>query len=127
MFLILLIVAIGILIPLYFFYKLFNIKDRLNQIENRSTWGFLYNEYSKWAYYWEIVKILLKEIIIIILTYYEDSILIKAILVNLSITFYSHYLLKWKPYNLSFLNKLESQSSRTCSISMIIGLGIYAS
>jgi len=121
------IVVIGVLIPLYFYYKLFKIKDSLNEMEHRSTWGFLYNEYTKWAYYWEIVKILLKELIIIILTYYEDSIFLKAILVNLSIVFYSHYLLKWKPYNLSFLNKLESQSSRTCSISMIIGIGIYAS
>ena len=119
-------VLIGIAIPLFFYYKLFHIKD-LNNIHSRSNWGFLYNEYTKWAFYWEIVKIFLKEIIIIILTYYEDTIFLKAILINLCLIIYSHYLRKWQPYNLSFINKLEYQSSTTCSISMIIGVGIYLS
>lgn len=114
-------------IPGYFYYKLFKIRHKLNNIENRSTWGFLYNEYTKWAYYWEIVKIFLKEIIIFLLTYYEDSIFVKAILMNLFIILYKHYLHKWKPYNLLFLNKLEALSSSTCSISMMVGLCIYAS
>ena len=46
---------------------------------------------------------------------------------NLCILLYTHCLQNWKPYNLIFLNELEAQSSYTCSVSMLLGLGIYAS
>lgn len=56
----------------------------------RELWGYLYNEYAIKAYYWEFVKILQKECIIIVLSYYEDYIQIKAILIFLVIYAYSY-------------------------------------
>ena len=44
--------------------------------------GYLYHEYKNNAYFWEIVKILEKELVIIILKFYEDSIIIKGVIIQ---------------------------------------------
>lgn len=46
-----------------------------------SHWGYLYNEYKKEAYFWELIKIIEKELIILSLVYYEDTIVVKGVLV----------------------------------------------
>lgn len=64
--------VLAFLIPFLFFIGLYLNRFRLDRISTRKIWGYLYNEYKKAAYYWEIIKILLKEFMIIVLTYYED-------------------------------------------------------
>jgi hypothetical protein len=52
------------------FKGLYVSRDKLDDKATRLHWGYLYNEYKKDAYFWEIVKIVEKELIIIFLTYY---------------------------------------------------------
>jgi hypothetical protein len=50
----------------------------LNDIDVRFRWGYFFNEYLQQSYYWEFVKILQKELIIIVLTYYDQDIVVKV-------------------------------------------------
>ena len=71
-------------------------------------YGYLYNEYSKDTYYWEIIKICQKELIIIFLTFYEDIIIIKGTIVFIIINCYDMLSKKYMPYKSVDLNKLDS-------------------
>ena len=71
-------------------------------------YGYLYNEYSKDTYYWEIIKICQKELIIIFLTFYEDIIIIKGTIVIIIINCYDIFSKRYKPYKSVDLNKLDS-------------------
>lgn len=63
-------------------------KSELDSKYVRLHWGYLYLEYTKKAYFWEIIKILEKEAIIIFLTYYSDNIIIKATIMLIIISIY---------------------------------------
>ncbi|CAD8130980.1 unnamed protein product [Paramecium sonneborni] len=60
----------GVIMPVYFWYG-------IRKNPHHKFWGYLYNEYKLHAYYWETIKILQKDLIIIILAYYQDHIPIK--------------------------------------------------
>lgn len=60
------------------------------------------------AYFWETIKILEKEIIIIVLIFYEDYVPIKASLVFLVLFAYSLYTTIKKPYMTGKLNEMDS-------------------
>ena len=67
----------------------------------------MYNEYKSKAYFWETIKILQKEFMIIVLTYYEDHIQVKAALVFLVLFLYSFMTNKHKPYLTGELNTID--------------------
>ena len=48
-----------VIIPIIFYIALNNAakKNYLDYIHVRSRYGFMYNEYNKACYYWELVKI----------------------------------------------------------------------
>jgi hypothetical protein len=62
----------ALVFPIMFAYVLKNGSDRkkLDSIFFSQSWGYFYNEYSLKRYYWEIVKIFEKELIMIILIFY---------------------------------------------------------
>ncbi|CAD8124033.1 unnamed protein product [Paramecium sonneborni] len=115
----------GIVMPTYFWYGVRKNKHRLDITKVRQIWGYLYNEYKQHAYYWETIKILKKESIIIVLAYYEDYIAIKASLVFLVLFGYSFLTTAKKPYMTGDLNYLDTQSTIVCAISIILGSSIY--
>ncbi|CAD8207432.1 unnamed protein product [Paramecium octaurelia] len=110
--------VLAILIPIYFFQGLYNNSHQLDEKKVRLQWGYLYNEYTKTAYFWEVIKILQKELMIIFLTYYDDSVIIKATIISLIIGVYLELSLKYKPYN---LNNLIQNCTR---IQMEINIGV---
>lgn len=57
-------------IPMFLFVRLFIIRHKLFESNQRVYYGYLYNEYKPEAYFWEILKIQVKVIVIIILTFY---------------------------------------------------------
>ncbi|CAD8122482.1 unnamed protein product [Paramecium sonneborni] len=120
-----LILLFGILLPTYFFYKLYINKNFLDQTQIRQNWGYLYNEYKQKAYFWEIIKILQKELIIIVLAYYEDHVPIKASLVFLCLFAYIYLTNSFQPYYTGYMNQLDKQSIIICAISAILGSQIY--
>ncbi|CAD8113937.1 unnamed protein product [Paramecium sonneborni] len=117
----------GVLIPGLLFNRLFKIKDNQNNMQNRLIFGYLYNEYKGSAYYWEIIKIIQKELIIIFLTFYQDQILVKAVLVYGIIFIYNYLTLQIFPYQAMQLNVLDHQSTRICGFSIVLAIGIYGS
>ncbi|CAD8215017.1 unnamed protein product [Paramecium pentaurelia] len=117
----------SIVIPLYLLIGLYKNKDKFNKKLVRQSWGYLYIEYRYLTFYWEIVKIFQRELIILSLTYFEDSILIKAIIVVLILILYLELNKKFKPYNLNYLNQLDYFLTNTCIISINLGIGCYFS
>ncbi|CAD8065756.1 unnamed protein product [Paramecium sonneborni] len=120
-------VLLAIIIPLYFFYGLYSNSHQLNDYKVRLLWGYLYYEYTKNAYFWEIIKIAQKELMIIFLTFYDDNVIIKATIISLIIGMYLELSLKYKPYNLNNLNKLDYYSTNVCLASIALAIGIYVS
>ncbi|CAD8108038.1 unnamed protein product [Paramecium primaurelia] len=112
-------------IPCCLWFGLFKNKHQLNNISIRRIWGYLYNEYKNNAYYWETLKIIEKEAIIIVLIYYNDHIQIKASIVFLILFYYSFLTNSSKPYATGQLNRLDAQSTIICAISIIMASCIY--
>ncbi|CAD8151403.1 unnamed protein product [Paramecium octaurelia] len=119
-----LLLLFSFVIPVFFFYGVRNNRGQLNKTLVRQKWGYLYNEYKIHAYYWETIKILQKELIIIVLAYYDDHIAIKASLVFLVLFGYSFVTTSQKPYISGELNYLDTQSTIVCAVSIILGSSI---
>ncbi|CAD8211891.1 unnamed protein product [Paramecium octaurelia] len=115
----------GAIMPIYLWYGVRKNLHRLDLTKVRQIWGYLYNEYKLHAYYWETIKILQKELIIIVLAYYEDHIPIKASLVFLVLFGYSFLTTAQKPYMSGDLNYLDTKSTIACAVSIILGSSIY--
>ncbi|CAD8110877.1 unnamed protein product [Paramecium sonneborni] len=118
---------LAIIIPLYFYYGLYTNSNKLDNKKVRLQWGYLYNEYTKTAYFWEVIKIAQKELMIIFLTYYDDKLILKATIISLIIGMYLELSLKYKPYNLNNLNKLDYYSTNVCLASIALAIGIHVS
>lgn len=108
------------------FSSLYRLQYKLDEEETRKSWGYLYNEYSPKAYFWEIVKILEKGFMIVFLTFYEDLIIIKASLIFIITFVYSLLTKKYKPYKLSYLNFIDDLSTLICETSIVLGMTIYS-
>ncbi|CAD8214829.1 unnamed protein product [Paramecium octaurelia] len=117
----------AIFIPIYFFYGLYHNSEKLDQKKVRLQWGYLYNEYTKSAYFWEVIKIAQKELMIIFLTYYDDRIIIKATIILLITGLYLELNKNYKPYKQSALNQLDCYSTNVCLASIVLAIGIYIS
>ncbi|CAD8094422.1 unnamed protein product [Paramecium primaurelia] len=113
------------LIPFLFYLALYINRQGLNKLRIRQQFGYLYNEYKTDAFFWEIVKIVEKDLLIIFLAYYDDIIIKKGTLVLLVIFVYSELNRRFKPYKLLNLNNLDILSAKVCKISIILGFGIY--
>jgi len=61
-----------LIIPSLIFGSLYKNRDKLDTPVVRYSLGFLYNEYRKDIYYWEMLKITLKLIITVILNIFES-------------------------------------------------------
>ena len=104
------------------------LKSNRNQLQNvfvMFKWGYFYNEYKLTAYYWEFVKIFEKTLITIILTYYQDKVIVKGIICFIIVYAYSEYQLANKPYSNKELNQVDRSSTNVCATSIIIGVFIY--
>ncbi|CAD8116010.1 unnamed protein product [Paramecium sonneborni] len=120
-----LLLIFAIFIPVFFFYKLFRNSANLNQKNVRLQFGYLYNEYTGSAYFWEVIKIAQKELIIIFLAYFEDFIVIKATIILLITGLYLELNQKYKPYKLKALNLLDQYSTNVCLASIVLAIGLY--
>ena len=98
----------GFLIPIVLYLKMSKYKYKLNDTYVLRLYGYLYNEYSKAAYYWELIKICQKELMIIFLTFYEDIIIIKGTIIFIIIFCYDLFSKRYKPYKRVDLNRLDS-------------------
>lgn len=91
-------VLVSIIIPFFLFIILYNHRKTLHLTKIRKIWGYLYNEYHSEVYYWEIIKIFQKELIILVLVYYVDYVSIKSSLIFFILYLYGHLSSLYKPY-----------------------------
>ncbi|CAD8127415.1 unnamed protein product [Paramecium sonneborni] len=117
--------VIAFMIPAIFYFAIYLNRHRLDDKKIRQQWGYLYHEYTTQVYFWEIVKILEKELLIIFLSYYDEQVIKKGILVLFVVYLYQELNLKFKPYSSSNLNRLDAYSANVCAISIALGIGIY--
>ncbi len=115
----------AIILPGLFFGLIFSIRKKLDEPENRFRLGFFYNEYEMHAFYWEFVKIFEKGIIIIVLTYYEDSVIIKGSIIFFIIFGYSWAILIVNPFKSQTLNRLDLFSTIVCEISVSLAILMF--
>lgn len=89
---------VGCFIPTFLFALMFIMRKKLDVIKFRKHICYMFNEYAEHCYYWEFIKIWKKTILIIILTYFETNILLKASLLGLSLLVYQLFTVKIKPF-----------------------------
>lgn len=85
----------------------------------------LFKEYKKECYYWELVQINKKIIIVLILNFYSQNIKTKAILIFSELYFYYVLSANKQPYKLEEFNKLDLYSMKICLITVFISIFIY--
>ncbi|CAD8188112.1 unnamed protein product [Paramecium octaurelia] len=118
-------VIFGGLIPLALFLLIVLKKEKMSQGQWRGHICYLFNEYEKECYYWEEIKLLKKAVMILILTYFETNIWIKASLLGLCLLLYQVLTVNNRPYVISKLNHLDLQSGQICSISIFLATTKY--
>ncbi|CAD8173412.1 unnamed protein product [Paramecium pentaurelia] len=116
---------IGLILPLSLFFLLYINKDQHKKITFRRHIGYLFNEYTQKNYFWEIIKLWKKTIIIIILIYFETDIYLKASLLGLCVLIYSVIAQNYKPYILHKLNILDIKSAQFCQIAIFLATVKY--
>ncbi|CAD8200536.1 unnamed protein product [Paramecium pentaurelia] len=121
-----LLIILCITIPTILWYGVYKNRQKLDKTTTRKTWGYLYHEYIKKAYFWETIKIIQKELIILSRIYYDDQITIKASLIFLLLFSYSHFAKSINPYMTKQLNILDQQSIIICAISIVLACSIHS-
>ncbi|CAD8097021.1 unnamed protein product [Paramecium primaurelia] len=115
----------GCCIPFSLFFLMYIKKEELDNIKLRRHICYLFNEYNPNKYFWEQIKLTKKTIIIIIMTYFEINILLKASLLGLCLLFYQLLAVKNKPYIIQSLNNLDLQTGQICSIAIFMASAQY--
>jgi len=96
--------------PITIFIILLRNKSKLNnpymyRIERR--YGFLYAEYKPSCWWWEVMKILLRQIIIIVTKVPAFELLEKALIIVLLLQCYLLFAFQKKPYKNNKLNQVD--------------------
>ena len=114
-----------LVVPFFLWRLLRKNRHDLDKITVILSWGMLYNEYRHKAYFWEILKIVQKSLLMLFLNFYASYIVIKGVIVYLLIITYTVLANKYMPYRRSELNLLDMLSANICSISILLGVTAY--
>lgn len=60
------------------------------------------------------------------LTYYEDRIVVKGLIIFLIVFIYGVFTIKFHPYSSKKLNIIDRLSTAICAVSLCLGVLIYA-
>ncbi|CAD8120689.1 unnamed protein product [Paramecium sonneborni] len=123
-YLITLTIIIGAIIPGIFTLCLTRYKDSLQRYDIRRQWGFLYLEYQPKAYFWEIIRIISREMIIIAITFYQDNLVIKCTLLFIIMFAYSYTNYIVLPFKTKKFNQLEQKSILLCTFTLFAVLSL---
>eukprot|EP00347_Sterkiella_histriomuscorum_P016469 403353061 len=121
------IVVWGLGIPAFAFVLLTRERKKLGTLEIREKLGFLYNGYKHDFYYWEIVIMYRKIILIFIAVFIQNyGVMVQALIVFLLLIICLILNLKTKPFFLVELNDLETLSLLTSIMSVYCGIYFVA-
>ncbi|EGR28941.1 hypothetical protein IMG5_166610, partial [Ichthyophthirius multifiliis] len=115
-----------IIIPFLFFIKLHKYKQKLySDIWTKYKFGYLYMEYQSHAYFWELVKILQKMLLIVFINIYDSDTKVKGVLCFMVVITYTILSSIYEPYADKDNNRLDQSSNQACAISIILGVFLY--
>ncbi|KAL4449210.1 hypothetical protein ABPG74_015592 [Tetrahymena malaccensis] len=112
------------LIPAFFLKKMYNGRDKLDKIEMQYKFGFLYTEYKKKSYFWEIVKVYQKTFITFFINIYDSYNIVKGVLVIIVLIIYLRLWKKYQPYLERRFNLIDLYLNLTVIASIIIAMFI---
>eukprot|EP00210_Caulerpa_lentillifera_P003770 g3602.t1 len=117
-----LLLVLVIVFPSSLFVTLKKHKERMQEEDVVSIYGFLYKGYEPAYYYWEIVIVIRKTLIAILFVFVHDAEL-QSVFVALTLVLFLSLQLVVNPFSSSFpgLNRLESLS---LGVSTIVFLGV---
>ncbi|CAD8102338.1 unnamed protein product [Paramecium sonneborni] len=118
---------IGWLLPFSLLLLLYVKRHQIESIKFRKHFCYLFNEYNNQNFFWEWVKLAQKTFVIIILTYFETNIFLKASLLGLCLLFYQLYAQEQQPFIIQNFNKLDVKTGQICSISVFLAVIKYIS
>ncbi|CAK92783.1 unnamed protein product (macronuclear) [Paramecium tetraurelia] len=116
---------IGWLLPFTLLILLYVKRHQIESVKFRKHFCYLFNEYNKENFFWEWVKLAQKTFVIVILTYFETNIYLKASLLGLCLLLYQQYALEQQPYIIFPFNKLDVKTGQICSISIFLAVIKY--
>ncbi|KAL4480641.1 hypothetical protein ABPG73_016542 [Tetrahymena malaccensis] len=108
-----------IALPLIIFLRLIQQRYRLKKVRVMYTFGFLYNEYKAKYYFWEIVRFLVRYLLILITLSLKEYPQIALIMICLLQFTYFVALQSYNPFISTFLNNLEKTSIIISVISLL--------
>ncbi|CDW85822.1 UNKNOWN [Stylonychia lemnae] len=113
----------GIGIPLFAYLILLKHRMKLENIDMRQKYGFLYRGYRTKYFYWEIV-IMYRKIVIIIIAVFIGSfgVISQALLMLLILICFTMFNFKKKPFISQILNNLETLSLVTSMVTVYCGV-----
>jgi hypothetical protein len=121
------IIVWGLGIPAFAFYLMTKEKSKLHTLETRMKFGFLYNGYRLDFYYWEVVIMYRKIMLIFIAVFIQNyGVMVQALIVFMLLIIFLLLALKKKPFFLVALNDLESLSLITSILSIYCGIFFIA-
>ena len=117
------IVVWGFGIPFIAWVILNRNKERLDEIETREKYGFLYNGYKKQYYFWENVNMYRKISIIFVSIFLKlAGVITQALVIFLVLIFFLTLNIKLLPFAFNSLNDMEMMSLITSMLTIYCGL-----
>ncbi|KAL4498518.1 hypothetical protein ABPG72_019636 [Tetrahymena utriculariae] len=114
------------LIPIFFLKKMYDGRDRLDKIEMQYKFGFLYTEYKKTSYFWELVKVYQKTFITFFINICDNYNIVKGVLVIIVLVIYIRLWKKYEPYQERRFNLIDLYLNLTVIASIIITIFIQS-
>ncbi|EAS02791.2 transmembrane protein, putative (macronuclear) [Tetrahymena thermophila SB210] len=108
-----------IALPLVIFIRLIQQRKRLKKVRVMYTFGFLYNEYKHKFYSWEIIRFLVRYLLILFTLSLKEYPQIALIMICLLQFTYFVALQSYSPFISAFLNNLEKISIIISVISLL--------
>ncbi len=121
------IIVWGLGIPLFAFILMYRERKKLDKVEVKEKFGFLYNGYQVELFFWEIVIMYRKIAMIFIAVFIQpQGVITQAMIVFVIMIGFLIANLKKKPYVSIALNDLETFSLITSAVSIYCGIFFIA-
>ncbi|CAK85524.1 unnamed protein product, partial (macronuclear) [Paramecium tetraurelia] len=113
------------IIPLSLFLLMFRNRFRLDMLKFRKHICYLFNEYNEKSYFWEQIKLIQKTCIILVITNFENNVLLKTTFLGICVEIYQILAINNKPYIISKFNNLDLKSGQICLIAIFLAASQY--
>ncbi|KAL4480060.1 hypothetical protein ABPG74_020576 [Tetrahymena malaccensis] len=100
-----------VFIPLFLFLRMRKYKQQQESIKILFKYGYLYQEYVNDKYYWDLARLIIRSIGIIVINIFNFQLLFKGMILFGVMYFYLTLQKKLKPFILQKFNNLEQESS----------------